>query len=63
MAAEGRGNLERLTFEGRAVIDFDPELLSKHDYTGTPVLYPTPSQVRGNRGSKPYPPGRPGEAR
>jgi aldose 1-epimerase len=29
------------------VIDFDPALLARHDYTGTPVLYPTPNRVRG----------------
>ena len=39
-------NLARFTVGGRAVIDFDPGLLSKHDYTGTPVLYPTPNRVR-----------------
>jgi aldose 1-epimerase len=40
-------NLARLTVEGKAVIDFDPVLLARHDYTGTPVLYPTPNRVRG----------------
>jgi aldose 1-epimerase len=40
-------NLARFTVGDRAVIDFDPGLLSKHDYTGTPVLYPTPNRVRG----------------
>lgn len=39
-------NLARLTVEGKAVIDFDPALLARHDYTGTPVLYPTPNRVR-----------------
>jgi aldose 1-epimerase len=39
-------NLARFTVGDRAVIDFDPSLLSKHDYTGTPVLYPTPNRVR-----------------
>ena len=39
-------NLARFTVEGRAVIDFDPRLLARHDYTGTPVLYPTPNRVR-----------------
>ena len=39
-------NLARFTVGDRAVIDFDPGLLSKHDYTGTPVLYPTPNRVR-----------------
>ncbi len=40
-------NLARLTLGGRAVLDFDPALLVRHDYTGTPVLYPTPNRVRG----------------
>jgi aldose 1-epimerase len=31
------------------VIDFDPALLAANDYTGTPVLYPTPNRVRDNR--------------
>jgi aldose 1-epimerase len=39
-------NLARFTVGGRAVIDFDPGLLSEHGYTGTPVLYPTPNRVR-----------------
>jgi len=39
-------NLARFTVAGRAVIDFDPALLARHDYTGTPVLYPTPNRVR-----------------
>ena len=39
-------NLVRFTVAGRAVIDFDPALLARHDYTGTPVLYPTPNRVR-----------------
>jgi len=40
-------NLVRFSVSGRAVIDFDPALLAKGDYTGTPVLYPTPNRVRG----------------
>jgi aldose 1-epimerase len=40
-------NLARFTVGGKAVIDFDPRLLAAHDYTGTPVLYPTPNRVRG----------------
>lgn len=39
-------NLCRFTVGGRPVIDFDRELLVRHDYTGTPVLYPTPNRVR-----------------
>jgi aldose 1-epimerase len=38
-------NLCRLVYNGSAVIDFDPELL-RADFTGTPVLYPTPNRVR-----------------
>jgi aldose 1-epimerase len=39
-------NLARFSVGGKAIIDFDPALLAKHDYTGTPVLYPTPNRVR-----------------
>ncbi len=28
------------------VIDYDPNLIKAHDYTGTPILYPTPNRVR-----------------
>jgi aldose 1-epimerase len=42
-------NVCRWTVDGRAVIDFDADLLSAHDYTGTPVLYPTPNRVRDGR--------------
>ncbi len=38
-------NLCRLTVDGQCVIDFDRSLL-KGDFTGTPVLYPTPNRVR-----------------
>jgi aldose 1-epimerase len=39
-------NLCRFSVGRKNVIDFDAELLHKHDYTGTPVLYPTPNRVR-----------------
>jgi aldose 1-epimerase len=42
-------NLARFSVGGRAVIDFDPALLRAHDFTGTPVLYPTPNRVRDCR--------------
>lgn len=42
-------NLCRFLVEGRSVIDFDTLLLKAHDYTGTPVLYPTPNRVRNGR--------------
>lgn len=42
-------NLARFTVDDRAVIDFDPALLLAHDFTGTPVLYPTPNRVRDCR--------------
>jgi aldose 1-epimerase len=42
-------NLARFSVGGRAVIDFDPALLLAHDFTGTPVLYPTPNRVRDCR--------------
>jgi aldose 1-epimerase len=38
-------NLCRLSLDGRKIIDFDPSLLAS-DFTGTPVLYPTPNRVR-----------------
>jgi aldose 1-epimerase len=38
-------NLCRLSVDGRAIIDFDPKLM-RGDFTGTPVLYPTPNRVR-----------------
>ncbi len=40
-------NLCRFTVGGRALIDFDRKLLLARDFTGTPVLYPTPNRVRG----------------
>ena len=39
-------NLCRFTVGGRNVIDFDRNLLLARDFTGTPVLYPTPNRVR-----------------
>jgi len=39
-------NLCRLSAGGKNIIDFEPELLAKSDFTGTPVLYPTPNRVR-----------------
>lgn len=39
-------NLCRFLVDGKPVIDFDRRLLLAHDYTGTPVLYPTPNRVR-----------------
>lgn len=39
-------NLCRLSAAGKNIIDFEPELLAKSDFTGTPVLYPTPNRVR-----------------
>ena len=38
-------NLCRLSVDGKNVIDFNPDLL-RRDFTGTPVLYPTPNRVR-----------------
>lgn len=42
-------NLARFSVGGRPVIDVDPALLLAHDFTGTPVLYPTPNRVRDCR--------------
>jgi aldose 1-epimerase len=39
-------NLCRFSVGGRHVIDFDRTLLLARDFTGTPVLYPTPNKVR-----------------
>ncbi|UCF97527.1 MAG: aldose 1-epimerase [Spirochaetaceae bacterium] len=39
-------NLCRFSVGGKNIIDFDSRLLLEHDYTGTPVLYPTPNRVR-----------------
>jgi aldose 1-epimerase len=39
-------NLCRFSVGGRNVIDFDRALLLARDFTGTPVLYPTPNRVR-----------------
>jgi aldose 1-epimerase len=40
-------NLCRFTAGGTALIDYQPSLLKARDFTGTPVLYPTPNRVRG----------------
>jgi len=39
-------NLCRLSKGGQNIIDFDPEKLAVADFTGTPVLYPTPNRIR-----------------
>jgi aldose 1-epimerase len=39
-------NLCRFTAGGTPLIDYDPRLLTTGDFTGTPVLYPTPNRVR-----------------
>jgi aldose 1-epimerase len=39
-------NLCRFAVGGKALIDFDRALLLARDFTGTPVLYPTPNRVR-----------------
>lgn len=39
-------NLCRLVVDGRKIIDFGPNILVQKDYTGTPILYPTPNRVR-----------------
>lgn len=47
IAPQFGGNLCRWVVDGRPVIDFEPDVLAQRGYTGTPVLYPTPSLVRG----------------
>ena len=39
-------NLVQYTYQGHAIIDYDPALLKSSDFTGTPVLYPTPNRVK-----------------
>jgi aldose 1-epimerase len=39
-------NLCRFSVNGHSVIDYDPLLLTSGDFTGTPLLYPTPNRVR-----------------
>ena len=39
-------NLCRFSVGGKNVIDFERELWAESEYTGTPVLYPTPNKVR-----------------
>lgn len=39
-------NMCRFSVGCQNVIDFDSDLLMKREYTGTPVLYPTPNRVR-----------------
>jgi len=46
IAPDYGSNLCRFSVGGRNVIDFNHKLLLEHDYTGTPVLYPTPNRVR-----------------
>lgn len=46
IAPASGSNLSRFSVSNMNVIDFDPELLSNGDYTGTPILYPTPNRVR-----------------
>ena len=43
---ERGSNMCKFSSGENVLIDFDPELLYKMDYTGTPVLYPTPNRVR-----------------
>lgn len=38
-------NLCRYTYKEFNIIDYDPVLLKAGDFTGTPVLYPTPNRV------------------
>ena len=38
-------NLCRYSYRGFNIIDYDPVLLKAGDFTGTPVLYPTPNRV------------------
>ena len=45
--APGQGsNLCRLKHGGESIIDFEGEALANREYSGAPVLYPTPNRVR-----------------
>lgn len=46
IAPSAGSNMCRLAMGGRNIIDFESDLLRQKDYTGTPVLYPTPNRVR-----------------
>ena len=39
-------NLCRLKHGGESIIDFEGEVLANREYSGAPVLYPTPNRVR-----------------
>jgi aldose 1-epimerase len=42
-------NLCRLTYNGRHIIDFEPDVLARGRYTGAFLLYPFPNRMTGNR--------------
>lgn len=42
-------NLCRLTYDGRRVIDFEPDMLARGLYTGAFLLYPFPNRMENNR--------------
>ena len=42
-------NLCKYIYKGFNIIDYDPALLKASDFTGTPVLYPTPNRVENGQ--------------
>lgn len=42
-------NLLRWAVGGKNIIDYDADTLKRHDYTGTPVLFPSPNRVSGGK--------------
>ena len=46
VSPQNGSNLLRFTVDGKNVIDYDEALLKKSDFTGTPVLFPTPNRVK-----------------
>ena len=38
-------NLLQFSFDGNVIIDYNAELIRKKDFTGTPILFPTPNRV------------------
>ncbi|MCL2030442.1 MAG: hypothetical protein FWG93_02745 [Oscillospiraceae bacterium] len=42
-------NLCRLTYNGRPIIDFEPDVLAQSRYTGAFLLYPFPNRMTDNR--------------
>jgi len=46
IAVDKGSNLLRFTVDGKNIIDYDKTLLDSNDFTGTPVLFPTPNRIK-----------------